>query len=102
MAFTDTVVTDNAMPDRDILEDGSKVFICKPNRIFRAYKSSKYYTNGITDIEFHGSGRLQALWLCGYENIKTIYTHFDEPVLSQKKKKTIQIKPIINTSKKKF
>ncbi len=82
MAFTDTVITDNAMPDRDILEDGSKVF---------------YLVNQIEFLElmFHpqilhepwynryrvhpGSGRLQALWLCGYENIKTIYTHFDEP-----------------------
>ena len=77
MAFTDTVITDNTMPDRDILEDGSKIF---------------YLVNQIEFLElmFHpqilhepwynryrvhpGSGRLQALWLCGYENIKTIYT----------------------------
>ena len=82
MAFTDTYVTDNAMPNRDTLEDGSKIF---------------YLVNQIEFLEllFHpqilhepwydryrvhpGSGRLQALWLCGYENIKTIYTHFDEP-----------------------
>lgn len=82
MAFTDTHVTDNAMPNRDTLEDGSKLF---------------YLVNQIEFLEllFHpqilhepwhdryrvhpGSGRLQALWLCGYENIKTIYTHFDEP-----------------------
>ena len=81
MAFTDTYVTDNAMPNRDTLEDGSKIF---------------YLVNQIEFLEllFHpqilheprydryrvhpGSGRLQALWLCGYENIKTIYTHFDE------------------------
>lgn len=82
MAFTDTFVTDNTMPNRDVLEDGSKIF---------------YLVNQIEFLElmFHpqiihepwydryrvhpGSGRLQALWLCGYENIKTIYTHFNEP-----------------------
>lgn len=80
--FAQSEVMDNTMPDRWIMEDISKI---------------KYLTEEIMSdaLLFHpqiihepwfdryrvhpGSGRAIALWLCGFEQFKTIYTQFDEP-----------------------
>lgn len=80
--FAQAEVTNNHMPNRLVMEDVSKI---------------KYLTEEILaeSLLFHpqiihepwfdryrvhpGSGRAIALWLCGYEQFKTIYTHFDEP-----------------------
>lgn len=80
--FINADITDNFMDYRDVMEDASKIY---------------YLVNEMIneDIKFHpqvihepwhdryrvhpGSGRLAALWLCGYEVFKTIYIHFDEP-----------------------
>ena len=52
MAFTDTYVTDNAMPNRDT-EDGSKIFyLVNPNRIFRIIIHPQIlHELGMTDTE---------------------------------------------------
>jgi len=81
MNFINSDITDNYMDFRDTLEDASKIY---------------YLTNEMVngDIRFNpqilhepwhdryrihpGSGRIAALWLCGYEVFKTIYIHFDE------------------------
>ena len=80
--FAQSEVMDNTMPDRWIMEDLSKI---------------KYLTEEILadSLLFHpqvihepwfdryrvhpGSGRAIALWLCGFQQFKTIYTHFDKP-----------------------
>ena len=82
MAFTDTNVTDNDMPNRDTLEDGSKIFylVNQIEYLELLFNPQILHEPWYDRYRVHpGSGRLQALWLCGYENIKTIYTHFDEP-----------------------
>ena len=82
MAFTDTFVTDNGMPNRDTLEDGSKIFylVNQIEYLELLFNPQILHEPWYDRYRVHpGSGRLQALWLCGYENIKTIYTHFDEP-----------------------
>lgn len=83
MSFQESNVTDNHMPYRNILEDGSKIY----------YLTQEVESN---TLQFHpqiihepwynryrvhpGSGRLVALWLCNINHIKTIYTHFNEPM----------------------
>lgn len=80
--FIEATLTDNKMPNRDILEDASKIFylvgeIEHSNLLFNPQILHEPWANR---YRVHpGSGRAAALWLCGYERFKTIYTHFDEP-----------------------
>jgi hypothetical protein len=75
-------VTNNEMQDRDVLEDGSKIFHLVQELEF----NEMMFTPQIVHEPWHrryrvhpGSGRAAAMWLWGYERFKTIYTHFDEP-----------------------
>ena len=82
MSFADADLIDNNMEYRDILEDVSKLFF-----LTEAIQYDELtYNPQILHEPWHnryrvhpGSGRLMALWLCGYETLKTIYIHFDEP-----------------------
>ena len=80
--FINADIIDNEMPDRNIMEDASKIaYLCNE----MMFDTIKFHPQAIHEpwydrYRIHpGSGRLAALWLCGYENFKTIYTHFDEP-----------------------
>jgi len=82
MSFADAELIDNNMEYRDVLEDVSKLFY-----LVEAIQYNELtYNPQILHEPWHkryrvhpGSGRLMALWLCGFEKIKTIYIHFDEP-----------------------
>lgn len=83
LKFAGAEIIDNKMPYRDILEDGSKIFHLS-NEL--EVNESLMYVPQIIHEPWHnryrvhpGSGRLTALWLCGYETFRTVYTHFDEP-----------------------
>jgi hypothetical protein len=82
VAFSEACTTDNNMPNRQILEDASKIFhltreLEYGNLIFNPQIIHEPWHNR---YRIHpGSGRAAALWLSGYERFKTIYTHFDEP-----------------------
>ncbi|SVB79281.1 uncharacterized protein METZ01_LOCUS232135, partial [marine metagenome] len=82
MEFADAKVTDNSMEYRDVMEDISKIFylceLIQHNEL--TYNPQILHEPWHNRYRVHpGSGRLMALWLCGYESIKTIYIHFDEP-----------------------
>jgi hypothetical protein len=81
-SFIRDQVTNNEMPDREILEDGSKIFYLVQELDF----DDLMFTPQIIHEPWYqryrvhpGSGRAAALWLWGYERFKTVYTHFDEP-----------------------
>lgn len=82
LAFQEEKITNNEMPYREILEDVSKIFYLAE---LIQYDQLIFYPQ-IVHEPWHnryrvhpGSGRLMALWLCGFQTIKCIYTHFDEP-----------------------
>ena len=82
MSFADAELIDNNMEYRDVLEDVSKLFYL----VEAIQYNELQYNPQILHEPWHkryrvhpGSGRLMALWLCGYEKLKTIYIHFDEP-----------------------
>lgn len=82
MAFNDAHVFDNDMPYRNVLEDGSKILYLVGQVQFLELKFNPQLLHEPWYDRYRvhpGSGRLQALWLCGYESIKTIYLHFNEP-----------------------
>ena len=82
MEFTESHTFDNDMGYRDICEDASKLFFLTE---LVQFNELLYYPQIIHEPWFDryrvhpGSGRLQALWLCGYNSLKCIYTHFNEP-----------------------
>ena len=82
MEFAEAHTFDNDMGYRDICEDASKLFFLTE---LVQFNELLYYPQIIHEPWFDryrvhpGSGRLQALWLCGYNSIKCIYTHFNEP-----------------------
>lgn len=81
-SFMRDQVTNNEMPDRDVLEDGSKIFHLTNEMGFDdiIFTPQILHEPWYNRYRVHpGSGRLAALWLWGYERFKTIYTHFDEP-----------------------
>lgn len=74
-------VINNDMQDRDTLEDGSKIFHLVNELEFESmlFTPQIIHEPWADRYRVHpGSGRATALWLCGYERFKTIYTHFDE------------------------
>ena len=82
MDFSDAGITDNSMEYRDIVEDVSKIFyLCEMiNYNELIFHPQILHEPWNKRYRVHpGSGRLMSLWLCGYEKIKTIYIHFDEP-----------------------
>ena len=82
LEFHDSEVTNNGMQDRNVMEDVSKIFYLTE---CIQYEELKFYPQILHEPWFNryrvhpGSGRLIALWLCGFESIKCIYTHFNEP-----------------------
>ncbi len=82
MEFAESHTFDNDMGYRDICEDASKLFFLTE---LVQFNELLYYPQIIHEPWFDryrvhpGSGRLQALWLCGYNSLKCIYTHFNEP-----------------------
>lgn len=85
LQFSDSMVTDNEMPDRDILEDASKIyFLVQQIRV-----DSLIFVPQIIHEPWHhryrihpGSGRAAAIWLSGFERFRTLYVHFNEPEFS--------------------
>jgi hypothetical protein len=83
LRFAGASIVDNAMPDREIMEDGSKIFHLTNE--LEANDTLMWIPQVIHEPWYDryrvhpGSGRLAALWLCGYETFRTVYTHFDEP-----------------------
>lgn len=79
--FCSAGVTDNNIANRNLLEDGSKVYfllgqIMNDNLLFTPQVLHEPWHNR---YRVHpGSGRAIALWLHGVEQFKSIYTHFDE------------------------
>lgn len=83
MEFSDTSksVTDNSMNHRNVLEDGSKLYylVDQIQYLDLIFNTQLIHEPWYNRYRVHpGSGRLQALWVCGHDEIKTIYTHFDE------------------------
>lgn len=82
LEFHESEVTNNEMQDRNVMEDVSKIFYLTE---CVQYEELRFHPQIIHEpwanrYRVHpGSGRLIALWLNGYESIKTIYTHFNEP-----------------------
>lgn len=83
LAFSESEVTDNSMPNREVLEDASKIHMLRDairnnNLIFTP---QLVYEPWYSRWRVHpGSGRAAAMWLEGYKNINGIYVHFQEPI----------------------
>lgn len=80
--FIQSDITDNFMDYRDTLEDASKIYYLTNEMVNGDIKFNPQVVHEPWHNRYRvhpGSGRLAALWLCGYENFKAIYTHFDEP-----------------------
>ncbi len=80
--FAQSEVMDNTMPDRWIMEDLSKIKYLTEEILADAllFHPQIIHEPWFDRYRVHpGSGRAIALWLCGFEQFKTIYTQFDEP-----------------------
>ena len=80
-AFAQSEVIDNTMPDRWIMEDLSKIKYLTEEILADAllFHPQIIHEPWFDRYRVHpGSGRAIALWLCGFQQFKTIYTHFDE------------------------
>ena len=85
LQFSDSMVTDNEMPYRDLMEDASKIYYLTQ----QLENEGLIFVPQIIHEPWHdryrihpGSGRALAIWLAGYERFRTIYTHFNEPEFS--------------------
>lgn len=86
LEFSESEITDNSMPDREIMEDASKIHMLR--NIIR--NKNLIFTPQILFEPWHnrwrihpGSGRSAAMWLEGYKNISGIYVHFNETVFKE-------------------
>ena len=80
--FINSDITDNYMDYGDTLEDASKIYYLTNEMVNGDIKFNPQILHEPWHDRYRihpGSGRLAALWLCGYEMFKTIYIHFDEP-----------------------
>ena len=80
-AFAQSEVIDNTMPDRWLMEDLSKIKYLTEEILADAllFHPQVIHEPWFDRYRVHpGSGRAIALWLCGFQQFKTIYTHFDE------------------------
>lgn len=79
LAFAESEVTDNSMPNREILEDGSKIHMLR-NEIRNDnlhFRTQVLHEPWYDRYRIHpGSGRAAAMWLEGQEYIESIYMHF--------------------------
>ena len=81
LAFSESEITDNTMPNREVLEDASKIHMLRDairnnNLIFTP---QIVYEPWYNRWRVHpGSGRAAAMWLEGYKSISGIYIHFNE------------------------
>lgn len=83
--FANTTVTDNSMQHRSTLEDLSKIAYLVEETESKAlmFHPQIIHEPWHNRYRIHpGSGRAIALWLCGYEQFKTIYTHFNEDIFT--------------------
>jgi len=81
LEFTESDVTDNSMHNRDILEEGSKIY-------YLTEEMRNYKINFVPQLihepwnnryRIHpGSGRTAALWLNEYKKFPCLYVHFAE------------------------
>lgn len=81
MHFIDADVTDNEMPNREVLEDGSKIHylrqLIKDNKL--KFLPALLHEPWKDRFRIHpGSGRYAALWLEGIKEFDAIYVHFNE------------------------
>jgi hypothetical protein len=81
LSFSEAEVTDNSMPDREILEEGSKIYYLTNEM---KNKKIKHVTQLLHEpwhdrYRVHpGSGRTSALWLNNFKTFPCIYIHFNE------------------------
>ena len=81
LAFSESEVTDNSMPNRDIMEDASKIHMLRhairnKEMLFRPQVLHEPWYDR---YRVHpGSGRAAALWLEGYDGLPGLYIHFNE------------------------
>lgn len=83
--FINSSVIDNRMPNREVLEEGSKIYYLtrelsqnQINFVPQLLHEPWYYRYRIHP----GSGRTSAIWLNKLETFPCIYIHFDEPEFS--------------------
>jgi hypothetical protein len=80
--FATSEVTNNNMQNRFVMEDLSKIKYLTEEILADAlmFHPQIIHEPWFDRYRVHpGSGRAVALWLCGFKQFKTIYTHFDEP-----------------------
>lgn len=81
LKFSESEITDNSMPDREVMEDASKIHMLR-NKIKN--KSLHFLPQLIHEPWYSryrvhpGSGRAAAMWLEGIKSLSAIYIHFDE------------------------
>jgi len=81
LAFSESEVTDNSMPNREIMEDASKIHMLR--HVIRN-KELQFVPQVLHEPWYDrwrvhpGSGRSAALWLEGYSTLPGIYIYFNE------------------------
>jgi hypothetical protein len=82
LEFAESDVYDNSMEYRDIMEDACKILYL----VEQIQKNNLKFNPQIVHEPWHdryrvhpGSGRLAAMWLMNINNVRCLYTHFNEP-----------------------
>jgi hypothetical protein len=81
LKFSEARLTNNSMPNREIMEDASKVYwltqLAKQKKL--AFVPQLLHEPWHKRYRVHpGSGRLAALWQAGFEEFPTVYIHFGD------------------------
>ena len=82
LEFSEAPVTDNSMPNRNILEDASKIYylVKEIKKTGLNFPPQLLHEPWAERYRIHpGSGRLLAMFASGQKMMKVIYIHFDEP-----------------------
>ena len=89
LAFSESEVTDNSMPNREVMEDASKIHMLRHKIQQRKllFKPQLIHEPWYDRYRVHpGSGRIAAMWLEGWKYIPCIYVHFNEKDFKPPKK----------------
>jgi len=82
LAFSESNVTDNSMPNREIMEDASKIHML---RDMLQQKRMQFVPQILHEPWYEryrahpGSGRASAMYLEGFQCLTGVYIHFDHP-----------------------
>lgn len=80
--FSKSHVFDNDMPDRELMEDATKIYFLVQEIEHNNLKFNPQIVHEPWYDRYRvhpGSGRLAAMWLSMFNNVRCLYTHFDEP-----------------------